>query len=167
MSRLLARGAEFWATVVAEAKQGAIPRVAVAAKHGVSDAALKYHLYKSTGSTSVKSKAPTLLPVRLRDPADGRGSQDSLYSPPPRRTAQRHVAKPFDSIAELGQRPSSRRAPGFHRVPCAVENRTCPENQATASDAVSPECRAGQFGRAAPDAAVNRPRRGARSRDPG
>jgi len=50
---------------VAEAKQGAIPRVAVAAKHGVSDAALKYHLYKSTGSTSVKSKAPTLLPVRL------------------------------------------------------------------------------------------------------
>lgn len=65
MSKLLARGAEFWATVVAEAKQGAIPRVSVAAKHGVSDAALKYHLYKSTGSTSVKSKAPTLLPVRL------------------------------------------------------------------------------------------------------
>jgi hypothetical protein len=37
----------------------------VAAKHGVSDAALKYHLYKTTGSTAVKGKAPALLPVRL------------------------------------------------------------------------------------------------------
>jgi hypothetical protein len=65
MSKLLSRGAEFWATVVAEAKLGTIPRVAIAAKHGVSDAALKYHLYKSTGSTSVKRTAPALLPVRL------------------------------------------------------------------------------------------------------
>lgn len=51
--------------VVAEAKKGDIPRVAVAAKHGVSDAALKYHLYKTTGSTAVKGKALALLPVRL------------------------------------------------------------------------------------------------------
>ena len=51
--------------VVAEAKKGVIPRVAVAAKHGVSDAALKYHLYKSKSSTAVKSKALALLPVRL------------------------------------------------------------------------------------------------------
>ena len=65
MSRLPTRGAEFWTTVVAEAKRGTIPRSAVAAKHAVSDAALKYHLYKSTGSTAVKSKALALLPVRL------------------------------------------------------------------------------------------------------
>lgn len=65
MSKSLGHGAEFWATVVAEAKKGAIPRVAVAAKHGVSDAALKYHLYKTTGSTAAKSKGLALLPVRL------------------------------------------------------------------------------------------------------
>jgi hypothetical protein len=65
MSRLPTRGAEFWATVVAEARKGAIPRVEVAAKHGVTDAALKYHLYKTTGSTATKSKALGLLPVRL------------------------------------------------------------------------------------------------------
>lgn len=63
MSRSPTRGAEFWAAIVAEAKKGAIPRVAVAAKHGVSDAALKYHLYKTSSST--KSKALALLPVRL------------------------------------------------------------------------------------------------------
>jgi len=49
--------------VVAEAKEGAIPRVAVAAKHGVTDAALKYHLYKTSGSTVVKSKPVALLPA--------------------------------------------------------------------------------------------------------
>jgi len=65
MSRLSKRGAEFWATVVAEARKGAIPRVEVAAKHGVTDAALKYHLYKTPGSTTVKSKALALLPVRV------------------------------------------------------------------------------------------------------
>jgi transposase-like protein len=65
MSRLPTRGAEFWATVVAEARKGAIPRVDVAAKHGVSEAALKYHLYKSTGSAAVKGKALALLPVRV------------------------------------------------------------------------------------------------------
>jgi hypothetical protein len=51
--------------VVAEARRGAIPRVEIAAKHSVTDAALKYHLYKTTGSTAVKSKALALLPVRL------------------------------------------------------------------------------------------------------
>ena len=65
MSRSPARGAEFWSTVVAEAKKGAIPLVAVAAKHGVTVAALKYHLYKTTSSAVVKSKALALLPVRL------------------------------------------------------------------------------------------------------
>jgi len=51
--------------VVGEARKGLIPRVAVAKKHGVSDAALKYHLYKTTGSTAVKSRALALLPVRV------------------------------------------------------------------------------------------------------
>jgi hypothetical protein len=50
---------------VAEARKGATPRVEVAAKYGVTDAALKYHLYKTTSSTAVKGKALALLPVRL------------------------------------------------------------------------------------------------------
>src|SRR6187551_2218043 len=65
MSRSPTRGAEFWATIVAEARKGTIPRVEVAAKHGVTDAALKYHLYKTTGTTTVKGKALALLPVRV------------------------------------------------------------------------------------------------------
>ena len=65
MAKSLGHGAEFWAAVVAEAKKGAIARVAVAAKHRVSDAALKYHLCKTAGSTAVKSKAVALLPLRL------------------------------------------------------------------------------------------------------
>jgi len=65
MSRSPTRGAEFWAPIVAEARAGLVPRVAVAAKHGVSDAALKYHLYKTTGSTVVASKALAMLPVRV------------------------------------------------------------------------------------------------------
>ena len=64
MAKSLAR-AEFWSMVVAEAKEGAIPRVAVAAKHGVTDAALKYHLYKTSVSTVVKSKPVAMLPVRV------------------------------------------------------------------------------------------------------
>lgn len=65
MPRFSARGAEFWATAVAEAQRGAIPRSQVAAKHGVTDAALKYHLYKSPRRASKKSDALALLPVRL------------------------------------------------------------------------------------------------------
>src|SRR6478735_4959581 len=45
MSTQTHRGTEFWAAVVAEVQKGDLPRVQVAAKHGVSDAALKYHLY--------------------------------------------------------------------------------------------------------------------------
>jgi transposase-like protein len=58
------RGAEFWAAVVAEVKKGDLSRVQVAAKHGVSDAALKYHLYK-TVPTKTRKSSPELLPVRL------------------------------------------------------------------------------------------------------
>jgi len=50
---------------VAEVRKGAIPRSQVAAKHGVTDAALKYHLYKSPRRASAKSDALALLPVRL------------------------------------------------------------------------------------------------------
>jgi hypothetical protein len=64
MPRSSVRGVEFWATVVAEAQKGSIPRSQVAAKHGVTDAALKYHLYKSPRRAS-KSDALALLPVRL------------------------------------------------------------------------------------------------------
>ena len=38
--------AGFWAAVVAEAQLGAEPHSAIAAKHGVTEAALKCHLYK-------------------------------------------------------------------------------------------------------------------------
>lgn len=65
MSRLPRRGAEFWAGLVAEAKKGDVPRAHLAAKHGVSDAALKYHLYKTAPVKARKSKALALLPVRL------------------------------------------------------------------------------------------------------
>ena len=58
-------GAEFWAGLVAEVKKGESPRSHVAAKHGVSDAALKYHLYKTPQAKPPKSKALALLPVRL------------------------------------------------------------------------------------------------------
>lgn len=65
MPRSSVRGAEFWATVVAEARKATIPRSEVAAKHGVTDAALKYHLYKSPRRATTKSDALALLPVRL------------------------------------------------------------------------------------------------------
>jgi len=65
MPRTSVRGVEFWATAVAEAQKGAIPRSQVAAKYGVTEAALKYHLYKSPRRASTKSDALALLPVRL------------------------------------------------------------------------------------------------------
>ena len=65
MSRLSKRGVEFWAGLVDEAKKGDVPRAQVAAKHGVSDAALKYHFYKAAPAKAAKIKALALLPVRL------------------------------------------------------------------------------------------------------
>jgi hypothetical protein len=65
MPKSSARGVEFWAGVVAEAKKGVLPRAQVAAKHGVSDAALKYHLYKSPRRLVAKRDALALLPVRV------------------------------------------------------------------------------------------------------
>lgn len=58
-------GAEFWSGLIAEVKKGEVPRSHVAAKHGVSDAALKYHLYKAPPAKAPKSKALALLPIRL------------------------------------------------------------------------------------------------------
>ena len=54
---------------MAEARKGAIPRVEVAAKHGVTDAALKCQLYKTTGSTADEGKVLALLPVRVSSTA--------------------------------------------------------------------------------------------------
>jgi hypothetical protein len=65
MARFLTRGVEFWASVVAEARKGELPRAEVAAKHGVTDAALKYQLYKAPGRTVAKGKALAVLPVRV------------------------------------------------------------------------------------------------------
>jgi hypothetical protein len=65
MSRSSTRGVEFWARVVTEARKGGIPHAEVAAKHGVSDAALKYHLYKSPRHRVAKSNVMALLPVRV------------------------------------------------------------------------------------------------------
>ena len=65
MSRLSKRGAEFWAGLVAEVKKGDAPRAHVAAKHGVTDAALKYHLHKTKAVKAAQTKALALLPVRV------------------------------------------------------------------------------------------------------
>jgi transposase-like protein len=65
MPRSSIYGAEFWATVVAEARRATIPLSQVAAKHGVTDAALRYQLYKAPRRASTKSDALALLPVRL------------------------------------------------------------------------------------------------------
>jgi transposase-like protein len=51
--------------VVAEARRATIPLSQVAAKHGVTDAALRYQLYKAPRRASTKSDALALLPVRL------------------------------------------------------------------------------------------------------
>jgi hypothetical protein len=57
------RGAEFWAKVVAEAKSG-VSREELMVRHGVTKAALKYHLYKK-GKRSPRAEAPMILPVRV------------------------------------------------------------------------------------------------------
>jgi transposase-like protein len=57
---------EFWAAVVAEARTGELALVEVAAKHGVSVAALKYHLYKGKRSATKQAPTPRVLPVRLK-----------------------------------------------------------------------------------------------------
>jgi hypothetical protein len=60
---------EFWAAVVAEVRTGELSREQVAAKHGVSVAALKYHFYK--GGRAAAKRAPRVLPVRLKSERSG------------------------------------------------------------------------------------------------
>jgi hypothetical protein len=57
---------EFWAAVVAEARTGELTLVEVAAKHGVSVAALKYHFYKGTRAAAKRASTPRVLPIRVK-----------------------------------------------------------------------------------------------------
>ena len=60
---MVRRSSQFWAELVAEAETAGLPHTVVAAKHRVSPAALKYHIYK-TRNAGAKVEAPRLLPVR-------------------------------------------------------------------------------------------------------
>ena len=53
---------------MSEAQAGAESHSAVAAKHGVTDAALKYHFYKAQKRPAVAKRVP-MLPVRVGDEA--------------------------------------------------------------------------------------------------
>lgn len=66
MSRLLARGAECWATVGAEAKQGAIPRLAVAANRRASElvAPLARRVVRLIAASEVVPADETPMPVQ-------------------------------------------------------------------------------------------------------
>lgn len=62
----VAQRQEFWAIVVAEAQAGGQTLEKVAAKHSVTEAALKYHLYKTRRATAKPSaRGPRVLPVRV------------------------------------------------------------------------------------------------------
>src|SRR5262245_10924012 len=58
------KGPDFWEAVVAEAQAGAEPHAAIAAKHGVTEAALKYHYYKARKRV-VMRKRVSMLPVQV------------------------------------------------------------------------------------------------------
>lgn len=61
------KGAEFWSKIVAEATSSGGTRAAVAARHGISVAALNYHLHKArrNGPGSEQSAPAVMLPVRV------------------------------------------------------------------------------------------------------
>lgn len=59
------RDAKWWAAIVAEAESAGVPHKEIAAKHGVSLAALKYHIYQSRQ----RGTEPQVLPVRVGDEA--------------------------------------------------------------------------------------------------
>ncbi|HYJ10335.1 MAG TPA: hypothetical protein VEX18_15030 [Polyangiaceae bacterium] len=62
----VAQRPEFWAIVVAEAQAGGQTLEQVAAKHSVTEPALKYHLYKSRRATAKPSaRGPRVLPIRV------------------------------------------------------------------------------------------------------
>jgi hypothetical protein len=55
-----ARRPEFWTAVVAEAQAGGAPHAEIAAKHGVSEAAFKYHFYKARKQPATAKRVPVL-----------------------------------------------------------------------------------------------------------
>ena len=57
--------------MVAEARSGELTREQVAAKHGVSVAALKYHFYKGNRAAAKQAPTPRVLPVRLKSERSG------------------------------------------------------------------------------------------------
>ena len=62
----VAQRPEFWAIVVAEAQAGEQTLEQVAAKHSVTEAALKYHLYKNRRATGKPpARSPRVLPIRV------------------------------------------------------------------------------------------------------
>lgn len=62
----VAQRPEFWAMVVAEAQAGGQTLEQVATKHSVTEAALKYHLYKTRRATvKPTARAPRVLPIRV------------------------------------------------------------------------------------------------------
>ncbi|HKY35405.1 MAG TPA: hypothetical protein VJN18_05665 [Polyangiaceae bacterium] len=59
--------AGFWAAVVAEAQASEEPHTVIAARHGVTEAALKYHFYKARKPGTTARKRVSVLPVRVGD----------------------------------------------------------------------------------------------------
>jgi transposase-like protein len=59
---------EFWAAVVAEAQAGGASHAEIAAKHGVTEAAFKYHFYKASKRPATAKHVP-VLSVRVGDEA--------------------------------------------------------------------------------------------------
>lgn len=57
--------AGFWTALVAEAQASTESLAAVAAKHNVTEAALRYHFYKREKPTEATNKSVSMLPVRV------------------------------------------------------------------------------------------------------
>jgi hypothetical protein len=55
----------FWTALVAEAQASTESLAAVAAKHSVTEAALRYHFYKREKPTESSQKSVPMLPVRV------------------------------------------------------------------------------------------------------
>ena len=55
----------FWTALVAEAQASTESLAAVAAKHSVTEAALRYHFYKREKPTEATNKSVPMLPVRV------------------------------------------------------------------------------------------------------
>jgi hypothetical protein len=55
----------FWTALVAEAQASTESLAAVAAKHNVTEAALRYHFYKREKPTESSQKSVPMLPVRV------------------------------------------------------------------------------------------------------